>query len=31
MNALSWFMPPHRSVVALSEKSSLKDAFVPLV
>jgi hypothetical protein len=31
MNALSWYMPPHRSVVALSEKSSLNDAFVPLV
>jgi len=31
MNALSWYMPPHRSVVALSQESSLKDAFVPLV
>jgi len=30
MNVLGWFMPPNRSVIAVSRTSSLADAFLPL-
>ena len=31
LHAIGWFMPPRRSVIALSRTSGLTDSFVPLV